>query len=78
MTYTKLQSLLPNDEIHYINDCENFFEDNELNINDYKKYKFIIFSETVDYFQNTIDTLINNNIKHTIEVDEWNLEYILI
>ena len=40
--------------------------------------KFIIFSETTDYFTHTINTLINNNIKHTIEVDEWNLEYILI
>ncbi len=69
MTYEKLQSLLPNDEIHYINDCECFFEDNELNINDYQQYEFIIFSETTDYFTNTINTLINNNIKPHIIIN---------
>ena len=41
-------------------------------------YKFIIFSETVDYWTNTVDSLKSNNIDFIIKKDEWNLDYILI
>ena len=42
------------------------------------QYKFIIFSETVDYWTNTINSLKSNNIDFIIKKDEWNLDYILI
>jgi len=63
MTFTKLQSLLPNDEIHY---------------NDNNKSEFILYENTIDDFYNTIEILNNNNIKYTIETDELNLDTILI
>ena len=63
MTFTKLQSLLPNDEIHY---------------NDNNKSEFILYENTIDDFYNTIKILNNNNIKYTIETDELNLDTILI
>lgn len=78
LTYNKLQSILPNDELHYVSDSEQFFEDNELNPADFTDYKFIIFSETVEYWTNTINSLKSNNIDFIIKTDEWNLDYILI
>ena len=63
MTYNKLQSLLPNDEIHY---------------NDNNKSEFILYENTIDDFYNTLKILNNNNIKYTIETDELNLDTILI
>ena len=30
MTYTQLQNILPNDEIHYISDSTQFFIDNQI------------------------------------------------
>jgi len=63
MTYNKLQSLLPNDEIHYNNNSTS---------------EFILYENTIDDFYNTIKILNNNNIKYTIETDELNLDTILI
>ena len=76
MDFNKLSNLLPNDELHYVQDSTQFFSDNELQIP--TDYKFIIFSETVDYWTNTINTLKSNNIDFIIKKDEWNLDYILI
>ena len=76
MTYNKLQSILPNDELHYVADSTQFFNDNEMTMP--TDYKFIILSETVDYWNNTINTLKSNNIDFIIKKDEWNLDYILI
>ena len=79
MTYNKLKSILPTDsEIHYKIDCSQFFLDNNLNISDYSKYKFILFEYTIDYLPDTIKSLENNNIKYKIKTDDWNLKYILI
>ena len=78
MTYNKLNSILPTDsEIHYKSDCSQFFLDNNLNINDYSKYKFILFSYTTN-MPETISALKSNNIDYTIKTDDWNLDYILI
>ena len=76
MTYNKLQSILPNDELHYVEDSTQFFNDNEMTMP--TDYKFIIFSETVDYLTNTFNSLKSNNIDFIIKKDEWNLDYILI
>ena len=76
MDFNKLSNLLPNDELHYVQDSTQFFADNELQIP--TDYKFIIFSETVDYWTNTINTLKSNNIDFIIKKDEFDLDYILI
>ena len=63
MTFTKLQSLLPNDEIDY---------------NDNNKSEFILYENTCFDFNDTLKILNDNNIKYTIETDELNLDTILI
>ena len=79
MTYNKLNSILPTDsEIHYKSDCSQFFLDNNLNINDYSKYKYILFEYTIDYLPDTIKSPENNNINYKIEKDYLDLKYILI
>jgi len=79
MDYNKLISKLPTDsELHYISDSTQFFSDNNLNINDYKQYNYILFEYTIDNMSDTINSLESNNIKYKIETDDWNLDYILI
>ena len=79
MTYNKLQSILPtHSEIHYKSDCSQFFIDNNLNISDFSTYKFILFEYTTSDFNQTINSLNQNNIKYKIKTDDWNLDYILI
>jgi len=78
MTYSKLQSILPNDEISYISDSTQFFIDNKINSKKFKDNTFILFEYTIDYFQDTIERLNNNNIEYSIHTDELDLEYIVI
>ena len=79
MTYNNLLSKLPTEsELHYISDSTQFFLDNNLNINDYSQYKFILFEYTIDNMTETINSLESNNIQYKIETDDWNLDYILI
>ena len=79
MTYNNLLSKLPTEsELHYISDSTQFFLDNNLNINDYSQYKFILFEYTIDNMTETINSLESNNIDYKIETDDWNLDYILI
>jgi len=78
MTYDKLQSILPNDEIHYISDSTQFFIDNEIKSKKFKNNTFILFEYTIDYFPQTIELLNKNNIKYSIHTDELDLQYIII
>ena len=78
MTYSKLQSILPNDEIHYISDSTQFFIDNQIKSKQFKNNEFILFEYTIDYFQDTIDRLNKNNIKYSIHTDDLDLSYIII
>ena len=78
MTYNKLNNLLKNhSEIHYISDSENFFTENNININKFKNNKFILFEYTTEFIP-TINILNNNNIKYTIHTDSLDLKYIII
>ena len=63
MTFQYLQSLLPNDEIHYNNNHSS---------------EFILYENTIDDYYNTINILKHNNIDYTIETDELSLDTILI
>ena len=78
MTYNKLQSILPNDEIHYISDSTQFFIDNKIKSKKFKNNTFILFEYTIDYFPQTIKLLQKNNIKYSIHTDDLDLQYIII
>lgn len=78
MTYEKLQSILPNDEISYIDDSTNFFIENQINSKQFKNNTFILFEYTIEYFPETIKLLNKNNIKYSIHTDELDLDYIII
>ncbi len=78
MTYEKLQSILPNDEISYIDDSTNFFIENQINSKQFKNNTFILFEYTIEYFPETIELLNKNNIKYSIHTDELDLDYIII
>lgn len=72
MDYDKLLSLLPDHEIHYIDDAEAEYQSAN---ND---HKFILFEYTIDNLYDTLTLLINNNIDYTICTDSYGLQYILI
>ncbi len=78
MTYEKLQSILPNDEIHYISDCTQFFIDNKIKSKQFKNNTFILFEYTIDYIDFTIEQLNKHNIEYSIFTDEIDLQYIII
>ena len=79
MDYKTLLNKLPKEtELHYLNDCTQFFIENNLNINDYKKWNYMLFQYTIDDFDSTIKSLDNNNIDYTIKTDYLDLYYILI
>ena len=78
MTYNKLQSLLPNDELHYISDSTQFFIDNQIKSKQFKNNEFILFEYTIDCFPETIKLLNKNNIKYSIHTDKLDLSYIII
>ena len=78
MNYSKLQSILPNDEIHYIDDSTEFFSENNINPNQFKNNTYILFEFTIECFPETIKQLNTNNINYTIHSDELDLNYIII
>ena len=82
MNFTTLQSLLQNDELHYITDSTEFLKDNNMKLDDNMdlllNHTFILFENTINDFNETLYILDNNNIKYTIKTDNLNLDYILI
>ena len=80
MTYKKLTQLLPNDEIHYIQDSIQNPDDSIdlLEFNDESKYEFILYEFTMESIPETIKILINNNISFIVKYDELNQLYIVI
>ena len=76
--YKYITNLLPNEEIHFIDDCEIFFNENPDLYDSYlEDYEFIIFEYTMSDYNNILKTLKNNNIKYTIKQDEFNLNIIV-
>ena len=70
MDYNKLLLLLPDHEIHHIDDAEAEYQSDD--------HKLILFEYTTDNLNDTLTLLINNNIDHTIRTDSYDLQYILI
>tara|TARA_R100000742_G_C4212040_1_gene38160 strand:+ start:345 stop:620 length:276 start_codon:yes stop_codon:yes gene_type:complete len=78
--YQYLMNLLPNEEIHFIDDCEVFFNDNpELyeNPGNIEDYEFIIFEYTIGDYNNILNTFKDNNIKYEIMTDDIGLSIIV-
>jgi hypothetical protein len=78
MNYSKLQSILPNHEIHYISDSTEFFIENQIKSKQFKNNTFILFEYTIECFPETIELLENNNINYSIHTDNLDLSYIII
>ena len=80
MNYKQLSKLLPNDEIHYIQDSiQNPDDSIDLSeFNDESKYEFILYEFTMESIPETIKILIYNNISFNIRYDELNQLYIVI
>jgi hypothetical protein len=82
MNYTQLQLLLQNDELHYISDSTEFLKDNNMKLDDNMDlllhHTFILFENTINDYNETLDILDMNNIPYTIKTDLMNLDYILI
>ena len=78
INYNQLNKILNNQsELHYIIDSENFFDENNININKFKNNTFILFEYTTNWPE-TIELLNKNNIKYSIHTDELELNYIII
>jgi len=75
MTYSKLQSILPNDEIHYLSDVVDHQDQPEYQSDN---HTYILFEYTIDYWTDTLNRLKSNNIDFTIKTDSTDLDYILI
>tara|TARA_R100001369_G_scaffold43026_1_gene69251 strand:- start:185 stop:427 length:243 start_codon:yes stop_codon:yes gene_type:complete len=78
LTYSKLQSILPDHEIHYISDSTEFFIENEIKSKMFNNFEFILFEYTIEHFPTTIKLLNDNNITYSIHTDELDLSYIII
>ena len=63
MTYNKLTKLLPNDEIHFIQDSiQNPDDSIDLTeFNDQSKYELILFEYTMESVPETLKTLLYRN-----------------
>ncbi len=80
MKYNKIYNLIKNEceEIYFINECENFLNENELNVNDFNENDIIIFSNLTLNYYNVINILNENKIKFYENEDLLNLKYIII
>ena len=80
MKYNKIYNLIKSEceEIYFINECENFLNENELNIKDFNENDIIIFSNLTLNYYNVINILNENKIKFYENEDLLNLKYIII
>ena len=80
MKYNKIYNLIKSEceEIYFINECENFLDENELNIKDFNENDIIIFSNLTLNYNNVINILNENKIKFYENEDLLNLKYIII
>ena len=80
MKYNKIYNLIKSEceEIYFIDECENFLNENDLNIKDFNKNDIIIFSNLTLNYYNVINILNKNKIKFYENEDLLNLKYIII
>ena len=73
MTYNNLQSILPNDEIHYLSDVS---KDQPTYSSD--DHDYILFEYTIEYWTDTLNRLDSAGIDYSIRTDIYDLDYILV
>ena len=80
MKYNKIYNLIKSEceEIYFINECENFLNENDLNVKDFNENDIIIFSNLTLNYYNVINILNENKIKFYENEDLLNLKYIII
>ena len=72
LNFTRLQLLLMNDELHYID--SQFYHKELLQ----SHHEFVLYEYTVDCWSTTLSLLDSNNIEYSIHTDKFNLDFILI
>ncbi len=80
MNYEQLAEMLPNDELHYIQDSINN-PDDDLDLKEFSdesKYKFILYSYTMECVPDSLEILSRNNVSFTMKHDDLGLAYIII
>ncbi len=80
MKYNTITDLIKNhcEEIYHVEDCENFLEENELDLKWFKNDDYIIFSNLCDDYNEMKAILKNNNIDFNEYEDYTNLNYIVL
>ena len=80
MKYNIITDLIKNhcEEIYHVEDCENFLEENELDLKWFKNDDYIIFSNLCDDYSEMKAILKNNNIDFNEYEDYTNLNYIVL
>ena len=80
MKYNKIYNLIKSEceEIYFINECENFLNENDLNVKDFNENDIIIFSNLTLNYNNVINILNENKIKFYENEDLLDLKYIII
>lgn len=80
MKYNIITDLIKNhcEEIYHVEDCENFLEENELDLKWFKNDDYIIFSNLCDDYSEIKAILKNNNIDFNEYEDYTYLNYIVV
>ena len=80
MKYNIITDLIKNhcEEIYHVEDCENFLEENELDLKWFKNDDYIIFSNLCDDYSEMKAILKNNNIDFNEYEDYTYLNYIVV
>ena len=78
MNYNQIKSILSNDEVNHINDCDIFFKENNIDASLFKSNDFILFEYTIENWRNTLDILNENEIEYSIHTDKEDLDDIIV
>ena len=81
MNFTQLQLLLMNDELHYLSDDNGSSTPETIQQHTKilkQKPEFILYEYTIHDFDNTRKILRDNNIKHSVYTDQFDMDYIMI
>ena len=80
MKYNKIFNLIKDncEEIYNVNECENFLNENELDLKWFQENDLIIFSNICNDYNEILNVLNINKIKFTEYKDYLNLNYIVL
>lgn len=86
MNYNQIQSILINDEVNHISDCDVFFDKEKMHDphsiiqNTIKElnHEFVLFEYTIDNWNKTIDILKDNKVNYSVMTDVDGYDFILI